>query len=95
MRVSLVQFSDLSKHQHQNLNVLQGKERMRENAAFVALNLMLSRSAVAAVRPNTVDKAARRSTGRSTKRLVPKAQHTQTLNSKVLPFHQLSHPSKC
>ena len=53
---------------------------------------MLSGSAVAAVRPNIVDKAARRSTGSSIEQhvpVVPKAQHTQTLNPKILPFHQL------
>ena len=50
---------------HQMLLVVQ--EKVRGNAAFVALSLTLSRGVVAVARPNTVDKVVRQNTGRSIK----------------------------
>jgi len=57
----------------------------RESAAFAALSLILSRSAVTVVRLSTVDKAAKESTGRNINRsAIPRVKQILVFRQKVV-----------
>ena len=66
MRLKVYKFHQMpNPNKHKKLLVLQKVET--RSAAFVAPSLILSRSAPAVARPNTVEKAARQTTGKNIK----------------------------